>query len=147
MLKWHLVKTSYFVPLSGHVVLGQNVRSPPKTHFKLWVTFICLLRTFSIFTYLRVLSFRKGLNLSLGSLVNPFSNKPWFLRVCCKSLSKKTVGKGETARNERFHPPISHSVFYPFGELSANFIENCRLQTLSRPWNAVKDHGLIRRKK
>ena len=33
--------------------------------------------------------------------LNPFPNKPWFLRVCATSLSK-TVGKGEIARNEQF---------------------------------------------
>ena len=33
---------------------------------------------------------------------NPFPNKPWFLRVFCKSLLKNTVGKREIARNEQF---------------------------------------------
>ena len=49
--------------------------------------------------------------------VNPFPNKPWFLRVCStnllKTLWENTVGKGE----------ISHSVFYQYGELSAIFIK------------------------
>ena len=34
-------------------------------------------------------------------LVNPFPNKPWFSRVCSKSLLK-TLGKEEIARNEQF---------------------------------------------
>ena len=33
--------------------------------------------------------------------INPFPNKPWFLRVCSTSL-ENTVGKGETARKEQF---------------------------------------------
>ena len=33
-----------------------------------------------------------------------FLNKPRFLRVCTKSLSKNTVGKGEIARYEQFLP-------------------------------------------
>ena len=33
---------------------------------------------------------------------NPFPNKPWFVRVCSRSLFEKTVGKGEIARNEQF---------------------------------------------
>ena len=32
---------------------------------------------------------------------------------------------------------FSHSVFYPFGDLSAFFIEDCRLQTLS-VWISLK---------
>ena len=35
--------------------------------------------------------------------------------------SENAIGKGEIARNERFL--LSHSVFYPFGELSSIFIE------------------------
>ena len=34
--------------------------------------------------------------------INPFPNKPWFLRVCRKSLFENTVGKGEIAHNEQF---------------------------------------------
>ena len=35
-------------------------------------------------------------------MLNPFQNKPWFLRVCSTSLFKKNVGKGEIACNEQF---------------------------------------------
>ena len=45
-------------------------------------------------------------------LINPFPNKPWFLRVQYKSF-ENTVG------NFFF----SHSVSYPFGKLSAIFIK------------------------
>ena len=34
--------------------------------------------------------------------LNPFPNKPWFLRVCSTFFFLKTVGKGENARDEQF---------------------------------------------
>ena len=34
--------------------------------------------------------------------VNPFPNKPWFLRVCTNKSFGNTVGKGEIPRNEQF---------------------------------------------
>ena len=36
------------------------------------------------------------------NLLNPFPNKPWFLRVGSKVRLKNTVGKGEIARDEQF---------------------------------------------
>ena len=35
-------------------------------------------------------------------LVNPFPNKPWFLRVCKYRSFENTERKGEIARNEQF---------------------------------------------
>ena len=35
-------------------------------------------------------------------VLNPFPNKPCFLRVCSTSLLKNNVGKEELARNEQF---------------------------------------------
>ena len=53
--------------------------------------------------------------------VNSFRNKLWFLRVCSTRLLK-TVGKGEIATPSNFS--CFHSFFfYPFGELSAIFIQ------------------------
>ena len=34
--------------------------------------------------------------------INPFADTSWFLRVYNTRLLKKTVGKGEIARNEQF---------------------------------------------
>ena len=34
--------------------------------------------------------------------LDPFPNKPWFLRVCSTCLLKNNVGNGEIARNEQF---------------------------------------------
>ena len=52
--------------------------------------------------------------------VNPFPNKPWFLRVCCTSLLKTMWEKEKLLVTSNFS--ISHSVFYLFGEFSAIFI-------------------------
>ena len=43
----------------------------------------------------------KGLKYGIKNYLNPFLNKPWFLRVCSTRLLKK-LGKGEIARNEQF---------------------------------------------
>ena len=59
--------------------------------------------------------------VSLFVYVNPFPSKPWFLRVCRRSLFENTVGKGEIARNEQFL--LFHGVFYPLEERSAIFIK------------------------
>ena len=47
------------------------------------------------------------------SLFNPLPNKPWFLRIWSISLLKTQMSIFS----------FSHSVFYPFGELSAIFIK------------------------
>ena len=68
------------------------------------------------------------------STVNPFPNKPWFLRVCGKSLLKTLWEKEKLLVTSKFS--FSHSVFYPFGELSAIFIKFdvvvCRLFQFGR---------------
>ena len=53
--------------------------------------------------------------------LNPYPNKPWFLRVCSKSLLKTLREKEELLVTSNFS--FSHSVFYPFEEHSANFIK------------------------
>ena len=61
--------------------------------------------------------------------------------MCLRYKSfENIVEKGEIARNEQFL--VSHSVFYPFEELSAFFIKiwNCLLQTLS-VWKSLKFAG------
>ena len=52
-------------------------------------------------------------------LVNPFPNKPWFLRVCSTSLLKTLREKEKLLVTSNFS--FSHSVFYLFGGLSAIF--------------------------
>ena len=52
-------------------------------------------------------------------LINPFPNKPWFLRVCRTSPLKTPWEKEKLLVTSNFS--FSHSVFYPFGELSATF--------------------------
>ena len=55
------------------------------------------------------------------NLFNPFPNKPWFLCVCSISLLKTLREKEKLLVMSNFS--FSHSVFYPFGELSAIFIK------------------------
>ena len=62
--------------------------------------------------------------LGLIQCFNPFPNKPWFLRVCSKSLLKTLWEKEKLL-------VIFHSVFYLFGDFSAIFnkldILGCKL--------------------
>ena len=56
-----------------------------------------------------------------SSRYNPFKNKPLFLLVCSTSLLKTLREKEKLLVTSNFS--FSHSVFYPFGELSAIFIK------------------------
>ena len=53
--------------------------------------------------------------------VIPFPNKPWFLRVCSRSLLKTEWKKEKLLVTSNFS--FSYSVFYQFGELSAILIK------------------------
>ena len=76
--------------------------------------------------------------------INPFPNKPWFLRVCIKSLLKTLWEKEKLLVTSNFS--FSHSVFYPFGELSAMFIKFnafvCRLFQFGRVQSLSFGKGL-----
>ena len=52
---------------------------------------------------------------------NPFPNKPWFLRVRSASHLKTLWEKEKLLVKSNFS--FSHSVFYPFGELSTILIK------------------------
>ena len=54
-------------------------------------------------------------------VLNPFPNKPWFLRVCSTSLSKTLWEKKKLLVTSNFF--FSRSVFYPFRKLSAIFVK------------------------
>ena len=58
-----------------------------------------------------------GLTLSKPTL-NPFPNKPWFLRVCSASLLKTLWEKEKLLVTSNFS--FTHSVFYPFLPFSSN---------------------------
>ena len=60
--------------------------------------------------------------------INPFPNDPWFLLVCSTSLLKKQWEKEKLLITSNFS--CSHSVFYPFGELSA-ILSNFKLSSAS----------------
>ena len=53
--------------------------------------------------------------------LNPFPNKPWFLRVCNKSLLKTLWEMEKLLVMSNFL--FCHSVFYRFKELSVIFIK------------------------
>ena len=53
--------------------------------------------------------------------LNPFPNKPWFLRVCITSLLKTLWEKEKLLVTNNFS--FSHSVFYPFEKISAILIK------------------------
>ena len=53
--------------------------------------------------------------------INPFPNKPWFLRVCSTGLLKTLSEKEELLVTSNFS--FSHSVSYPYEELSFIFIK------------------------
>ena len=52
---------------------------------------------------------------------NPFQKKPWFLRVCSKSLLKTLWEKEKLLVTSNVS--FSHNVFYIFGELFAVVIK------------------------
>ena len=52
---------------------------------------------------------------------NPFQNKSLFLRVCSANILKTLWEKEILLVTSEFS--FSHSIFYPFGELSVIFIE------------------------
>ena len=56
----------------------------------------------------------------LREKLNPFTNKPWFLRLCSTSLSKTLLEKDKLVLTSNFS--FSQSVFFPFGERSAIFL-------------------------
>ena len=81
---------------------------------------------------------------ALKLVFNPFPNKPWFLRVCSKSLLKTLWEKGKLLVTSNFS--FSHSVFYPFGVLSAIFLKFkivvCKLFEFGRVLNMSFGKGL-----
>ena len=67
--------------------------------------------------------FGKGGGVFCG-VINLFPNKPWFLGVCSTSFLKTLREKEKLLVMSNFS--FSHSVFYPFGELSATF-NKCKI--------------------
>ena len=73
-----------------------------------------------LFDFFRYLSFQAQPIFPV-CILNPFPNKPWFLRICSTSLLKALREKEKLLVTSNFS--FSHSVFYPFGEFSASFIQ------------------------
>ena len=80
--------------------------------------------------------FRKGRNA-----LDPFPDKPWFLRVCSIRLLKTVWENEKLLATSNFS--FSCSVFYPFEELSAIFIKfeivGCKPKFVV--WERVIDHN------
>ena len=78
-------------------------------------------------------------------VVNPFPNMPWCLFVCSMSLLKTLWEKEKLLVTSNFS--FSHSVFYPFGKLSAIFIKFeivvCKLFQFGRVLNLSFGKWLI----
>ena len=76
---------------------------------------------------------------------NPFPNKLLFIRFCCTNLLKTLWEKEKLLVTSNFS--FSHSVFYPFRELSAMFIKSeivvCKLFQFGRVLNLSFGKGLI----
>ena len=78
--------------------------------------YICCLKMLLIWFWAKIFSF-----IRLNKAVNPFPNKPWFLHVCITSLLKTLWEKEKLLVTSNF--PFSHSVFYPFEDLSFIFYQ------------------------
>ena len=72
-----------------------------------------------IINSLNLIDFEKNQTIS-RSHINPFPNKPWFLRACRISLSKTHWEKEKLLVMSNFS--FFYSVFYLFGEHPAIFI-------------------------
>ena len=68
----------------------------------------------------KLLFFKLQTGLSGFEQLNCFPNKPWFLHVCSTSLLKTLQEKEQLLVTSNFS--FSHSVFYPFEELSSILI-------------------------
>ena len=73
--------------------------------------------------------------VSFDGVINPFPNKPWFLRVCSTSILKTLWEKEKLLISSNFS--FSHSVFYLFEELSVIFINFKSVACLVCPFGRV----------
>ena len=109
-----MVTKKFFVLLVYHVQTKHEASS--RTLHK------CQKRLVSLVPYILKLSKTKNQYSKSDMFVtqvclNPFPNKPWFLHVCSTSLLKTLWKKEKLLLTSNLS--YSHSVFYPFGRLSA----------------------------
>ena len=90
---------------------SHNVSYPSQDKISIFVS--------HLFCRLQILSV--CFSLKLCCWINPFPNKPWFLRVCVTSLLKTLWETEKLHVTSNFS--FCHIVFYPFLELSAIFIK------------------------
>ena len=94
-----------------------------------------LLRRLGWLNYDNLCVFRKSLFQPEYRILNPFPNKPWFLRVCSTSLLKTLWEKEKLLVTSNFS--FSHSVFYWFGKLSGN-LKKFEIVVCIRIWKSLK---------
>ena len=75
----------------------------------------------------------------------PYPNNSWFLRVCISSFLKTLLEKKKLLVTSNFS--LSHSVFYPFGQLSAILIKLkivvCKVFQFGKVQNLLFGKGLF----
>ena len=89
----------------------------PKSGLVFQPYLFCHLQMLSMQTMSKTLPF--GKEFTQQNSINPFLNKPWFLRVCSTRLLKTLREEEKLLVTSNFSS--SHSVFYLFAELSAIF--------------------------
>ena len=117
VVEWERLKTLKKKPFENIVDKGENAGDQ---HFLLFQQ--CFLNSFKHFFFMFELQvFCHVQMLSIFPGLNPFPKKPWFLRVCTAGLLKTLWKKDKLLIKSNLS--FSHSVFYPFGKLSATFIK------------------------
>ena len=126
----------------GQIAGNEQFLLFPQCFLPIWQTFCHFHQVWNC--CLQALSVWKSPKFVVWERVNPFHNKPWFLRVCSKSLLKTLWEKEKLLVTSNFS--FSRSVFYPFGKLSAIFIKFeivvCKLFQFGRVQNLFFGKGL-----
>ena len=104
--RWLLIKTHFLAYLDYKILSSYCDRSDRKQVYHALKTHA---RTHGLLS-----------RYSVHCHFNPFPNKPWFWRVCRTSLFKTLWEKEKLLVTSNFS--FSHSIFYPFRELSAMLI-------------------------
>ena len=120
-----------FISSSGHLMNPNKARCYGKKYWSCLCTFLVQQNrrnTCDVYVCVCVNCYKRGLN--------PFSNKPWFLRVCRANLLKTLWEKEKLLVTSNFS--FFHSFFHPFREHSAILIKFrivvCKLFRLGQGW-------------
>ena len=117
VLKKLLSQTCQKVSLCGNGLI--KCKTP--NFVRAWFTQILTSKNALKFLYFDICGRLNCLNLHDVPLLTLPQIKPWFLRVCSTSHLKTLWEKEKSLITSNFS--FTHSVFYPFGELSTIFIK------------------------